>query len=248
MSDLERHKQDLQKLIGLGNDLMIEVTSRDSGEYDNRRKFEDEYQRWYTESCMVIKQLLPERLMEFEFLYQGDARRKQIVRSTYTIRDWLLRLRTNASDIAVDLSTAVFRFHAQLSILKSAQARFDSSLFDIRQVLQADLFESELDAARELSKKGFGRAAGAVAGVVLEGHLRQVLETHNIKLSIKRPKISNLNDALKENDVLDFPKWRHIQMLGDIRNLCDHKGEKEPTKDEIGELIDGVDKCTKTIF
>ena len=44
-------------------------------------------------------------------------------------------------------------------------------MFDIRQLVQADLFDSELDAADELGKKKFTRAAGALAGVVLERHL-----------------------------------------------------------------------------
>jgi hypothetical protein len=43
----------------------------------------------------------------------------------------------------------------QNSILKSAEKRFESSLFDIQDVLQADLFDSELDTARALAKNGF---------------------------------------------------------------------------------------------
>jgi hypothetical protein len=52
----------------------------------------------------------------------------------------------------------------QLAILKAVKARFESSLFDIRQLVQSDLFDSELDAAKELAKHGFARAAGALAG------------------------------------------------------------------------------------
>ena len=47
-------------------------------------------------------------------------------------------------------------------------------------LVQADLFDNELDAAAELNDKGFRRAAGAVAGVVLEEHLETVCEQHNI--------------------------------------------------------------------
>ena len=56
------------------------------------------------------------------------------------------------------------------------------------------------------------------------------------------------NDALKEGGVIDIPQWRFIQRLGDLRNLCDHNKDREPTKDEVAELIDGVDKLTKTVF
>jgi hypothetical protein len=32
-----------------------------------------------------------------------------------------------------------------------------------------------------------------------------------------------------------------------MRNLCGHAGEREPSKDEVLELIDGVGKVTKTV-
>ena len=66
------------------------------------------------------------------------------------------------------------RFNTQLKILESVRTRFDTSLFDIAQLVRADLFDSELDAARELAKNGFLRGAGAIAGVILERHLAQV--------------------------------------------------------------------------
>lgn len=109
-----------------------------------------------------------------------------------------------------------------MAILKSVQSRFESSLFDIRQLAQADLFDSELDAAKELAKNKFSRAAGALAGVVLERHLAEVCDNHAIKIAKKAPAISDLNDALKGADVIDIPTWRSVQHLADIRNLCDH--------------------------
>ena len=72
---------------------------------------------------------------------------------------------------------AISRFNQQLSIVKTIRERFRSSLFDIRQLAQADLFDSELEAAKELAKNKFIRAAGAVAGVVLERHLKESVAT-----------------------------------------------------------------------
>ena len=111
----------------------------------------------------------------------------------------------------------------------------------------ADLFDSELDAASELAKKGFLRAAGAVAGVVLEKHLVQVCSNHSVVIR-RKSTISNLNDLLKERGVTDVAQWRFIQHLGDIRNLCDHNKAKEPTADEVNDLIAGVAKTLKTLF
>jgi hypothetical protein len=140
------------------------------------------------------------------------------------------------------------RFQTQLKILKASNVRFESTLLDIRQLVQADLFDSELDAARELLKHKFGRGAGAICGVVLEKHLSQVAVNHGIKTRKTHPTISDFNDLLKNGGVLDVPGWRRIQRLGDVRNLCNHNKDRDPTDDEVGELIDGVEKITKTLF
>jgi hypothetical protein len=140
------------------------------------------------------------------------------------------------------------RFQTQLQILRAIEQRFESSLFDIRQLVQADFFDSELDAARELTKGGSLRAAGAVAGVVLEKHLSEVISNHNVAIRKQHPSISELNDALKSAGVLDVPAWRGIQRLGDLRNICDHNKHRDPTGDEVNELIDGVEKLTKILF
>jgi hypothetical protein len=43
-------------------------------------------------------------------------------------------------------------------------------------------------------------------------------------------------------------RWRFIQHLADITNLCDHNKEREPTEEEVQELIEGVSKVVKTTF
>jgi len=148
----------------------------------------------------------------------------------------------------VSKSAAISQFNQQLAILKSAQGRFESSLFDIKQLVQADLLDSELDAARLLSKNKFYRAAGAIVGVVIEKHLAQVCINHSVVVSKKHPTISDFNDLLKNNSVIEVPQWRFIQHLGDLRNLCDHNKGKEPSAAEIEDLISGAEKITKTLF
>jgi hypothetical protein len=66
-----------------------------------------------------------------------------------------------------------------------------------------------------------------LAGVVLERHLAQVCSNHGIKIAKKTPGIADLNNALKEANVVDVPQWRFVQHLADIRNLCDHSKKAE---------------------
>lgn len=48
-------------------------------------------------------------------------------------------------------------------------------------------------------------AAGAVAGVVLEGHLQTVLGNHKITIRKKNPTIAELNDPLKKANITTPP-------------------------------------------
>ncbi|MCJ7577127.1 MAG: hypothetical protein MUO91_01605 [candidate division Zixibacteria bacterium] len=264
-SNLDRYKNDLKRLLALGDLMSIDLAIRsreEKGKLDKKTRelkkevhgeFENNYQKWYTESCSLIRQTVPARLSEFETLYKGDPRRKGISLMTYTIQDWLMGVRTNVSTatgkkLFDDFAATTMRFQIQLQILKSVEARFESSLFDIRQLAQADLFDSELETARELHKNGFLRPAGVVAGVVLESHLSQVCTNHGATICKKNPTIADYNDLLKNNNVVDVPQWRFIQRLGDLRNLCGHKKNREPTEDEVSELIDGVEKIAKTLY
>ena len=213
------------------------------------------YQDWYSESHELIKQLLPNRLEEFDELYKGSKPGRIFDATHFGIQHWLLRMKVQSGALVPKGDTeehgeselAAAKLQNQLGILESIQRRFQSSLFDMRQMVQADVFDSELEAASELTKNGFTRAAGSLAGVVLERHLRQAVANHSIRLKKGNPTISELNDALKDNGTVDIPTWRLIQRLGDIRNLCSHSKEREPTEEEVEELIDSVGKFTKTL-
>jgi hypothetical protein len=41
--------------------------------------------------------------------------------------------------------------------------------------------------------------------------------------------------------------WRRIQFLADVRNLCTHKKDSDPTKDQVTELLNGVNWAMKNI-
>ena len=87
-----------------------------------------------------------------------------------------------------------------------------------------------------------------MAGVVLEKHLSQVCLVHQISIRKKKPVISDFNDHLKNNNVIEITTWRLIQHLADLRNLCDHDKKRDPKSGEVLDLIDGVEKITKTLF
>jgi hypothetical protein len=256
-ANLDRLKEDLEKLIDRG-ELLYNVLALELNLIDDKTtkklkelklpNFKVEYESWYSEAQQVIKQVLPDRFDDFIRLYKNE-KRKEINYSTYTISDYLIGLQvTGGYKVIVDRKAAFPKFEQQRNILKSVQKRFESSLYDLRQILQAELFDDELETAEELLKNGFVRAAGSVAGVVLEKHLKEVCKNHNLQIKKKNPCISDYNDILKNEKIIDIPTWRHIQYLGDIRNLCDHCKDREPNKEEVDNLISGVKKVTKTLY
>ena len=261
-----RYEKDLDNLVNKGEHLHLAMqyeckreepinevkkSLRDKGQefIQALPEFKDDYQPWYSESKSLIRQLLPDRLDDFTRYYEKPKARKEITVENYTVEDYLLGLtKRRGGSIMVGPDAAIPRFRQQLSLVKAIRERFRSSLFDIRQLAQADLFDSELDAAQELAKNKFGRAAGAVAGVVLERHLKEVCINHGLTFRKRAPQISDLNEALKGGNVIDIPQWRFIQHLGDLRNLCAHDKISEPKPGQVDDLLAGVAKVTKTIF
>ena len=223
----------------------INIVTDDDQSNDHRLQWAIDYQLWYSEAVMVARQILPHRVKEFEESYQKDPKRKSVDAMTYSISDWLLGVNAHRVNKKVSVGN---RLLIQFSILRAAVELFDSSLSNIRATVQADLFDAESDAAKELLRNGFLRPAGMLSGVVLEKHLAEVAQTHRIKSRKQSPTINDFNEALKAAEILDIPTWRKIGYLADLRNLCAHNKEREPTKDEVTDLIDGVVKLTKTLF
>jgi len=265
-TNLDRYRKDLDALIARGEQLdlamqrdcfpkeLVAVLKKRIGDkandvVKNLPSFQHDYQSWYSEAKVLIRQLLPDRVTDFVRHYETPKSRKEITYENYRIEDDLQGLTVRrASMRLVGTDAGIPHFRQQLAILNAVKARFESSLFDIRQLVQADLFDSELDVAKELAKNKFSRAAGAVAGVVLERHLAQVCDNHGLKITKKAPGIADLNELLKNANVVDLPQWRFIQHLADIRNLCDHNKKIEPSAEQVDDLIGGVTKVTKTVF
>jgi hypothetical protein len=200
-TNLDRYRSDLDRLVKTGSLLIVSMAiavdpkkQKDFGFSEKDAKklpvVEHEYQKWYSEALACISQLLPARALDLVNYYKPDKARKEITFANYTISDYLKGLTVTWGPQKQKVVGPDAAFHAlqqQVQIVTAAKQRLESSLFDIRALVQADLFDNELDAAEELNRKGFQRGAGAVAGVVLEGHLSTVCDQHkNAKSKMQR--------------------------------------------------------------
>ncbi len=259
-SNIDRYTNDITRLVNEGGLLALAMQRQASPHLKPKTNVPDEqlknlpdvhskYQPWYSEALALVTQLLPERLDDFKSYYAPRNQRKEIDHGNYTMTDYLrgTTIRSRGTTI-VDPSAALPAMYQQYNIVAGLLTRFESSLYDIRTLVHADLLDDELDVAETLNRNGYSRAGGAVAGVVLEGHLAAVCSRHAVTPKKKDPSIADLNDALKNASIIETSQWRFVQHLGDLRNKCDHKKQTEPSAQEVTELVEGVRKVTKTIL
>jgi hypothetical protein len=189
-------------------------------------KFKVDYQDWFSACCALLERNYnKERTSEFKSEYENNI--KTIISTNYMALDTEYKF--------------IDSFKHQASILNALPLYLGHRLSDMELTIASILMGDELLEAEYLLKKGFIRAAGALAGVVLERHLKMRCDKNEPKLKYpKNATISKLNVILKDNNLLDIPEWRKIQYLGDIRNKCDHDKKVEPKKEEVADLISKI--------
>lgn len=239
-------REQLDTLVKKGNDLFKMLTKK-----KDVVEFGTAYQDWYTRTLPLVRTLAPDRFPEFRGYYEVDPKRKAIGPASYVLQDYVNGI-SPAPDwqgkVAFDhWQAALARMLNQVQILVSLSSRIEGVLTNVEGHLLADIEDRELRAAADLSKSNL-RAAGTLAGVVLERHLGQVASNRGAKIGKKDPTVGDLNEALKKEAAYELPTYRKIQFLADIRNVCCHSKGREPTVDEVTELLSGVGAVIKTVF
>ena len=244
MNTKESIRNEIEALYSGGQKMGRKFLNKEKG-----HNFYFKYQEWYTSASQVIRTLANERYAEFKSYYEIDPKRKGLGYETYVIQDYMKAIipnRHNYPDFDAR-DRVVICFRNQLSILRSVLGNIETILESIDVQLLSELQDAELKTAHQLMKVNL-RAAGALAGVVIEHHLQKVTSNHGLKIKKKSPTISDFSQLLKSEDLIDTPTWRKIAYLADIRNICSHKKEAEPTKEQVAELIDGANWLIKNIL
>lgn len=124
-------------------------------------------------------------------------------------------------------------FQKMQAILLAAKEDYEGGyLHKLRDLIQADVFDSELEQAEALLGAGYDTAAAVIAGVVLESRLRQLCKDRNIPLG----KLDKMNADLAKADVYNRLTQKQITALADLRNSAAH-GEKTYSESDITAMI-----------
>ncbi len=132
-------------------------------------------------------------------------------------------------------------------LIGSIPSYMEGRLYDLELGLAQEFTRDQLVEAEVLLKARHTRAAGAMAGVLLERHLKLLCDRSQspIKYASKAT-ISTLNDSLWKASVYKQTEWRRVQWMGDVRNECDHANATEPERKDVQKLIHDVKEFVAT--
>ncbi len=131
------------------------------------------------------------------------------------------------------------KFRSFKVVFLAAKEDFENGyLFSIKTLVQAEVFDSELEQANELLNNGYFSAAAVIAGVVLETALRELCDRENIP----HGKLDKMNAELAKAGTYNKLMQKRITALADIRNSAAHGKVDEFTKQNVVDMINEIEQ------
>ncbi|RBQ28422.1 DUF4145 domain-containing protein [Aliarcobacter vitoriensis] len=115
-------------------------------------------------------------------------------------------------------------------------------LSSIKSLIEADVFDTELEQAKELLSNKYKLAAAVIAGVVLETALRSLCD----KEKIPHGKLDKMNADLAKAGVYNKFQQKSITALADIRNSAAHGKDSEFTHKDVEDMIRDIENFLAT--
>jgi uncharacterized protein YutE (UPF0331/DUF86 family) len=120
------------------------------------------------------------------------------------------------------------------AIFEAAREDYEGGFCNtLRNLVQAEVFSSELDQASELLDAGYLTAAAVVAGTVLETTLRGLCST----IGLPTGKLDKMNADLAKAGHYNLLVQKRITALADIRNNAAHGHPENFTRDDVRDMI-----------
>jgi hypothetical protein len=228
-----------------GLELVAALEKKEKGK-EEAEPFEVGYQRWYTRALPLMKQLAADRYEEFQAYYDADPRRALVEPSNYAVQDYLRGEKLAGANADQKRETARC-ISSQLAIFKAVADRLEWQALDTEEQVGRTLQLATLETARELIRAS-ERAAGALAGTVLQSYLLGLAASHKLKLKRSSPPTRELADDLKTAGILTVPVWSQATWIAEIRERCLKPEGEAPTKLQVRDLIDGTHWLITNVF
>jgi len=129
------------------------------------------------------------------------------------------------------------RLRRMMAILDAAREDFEGGYLDsIHALVQAEVFDSELEQATELLDSGYASAAAVIAGVVLETALRDLCSRNNIAYG----KMDKMNADLAKAQVYSILVQKQVTHLARIRNAAAHGNHSQFQPQDVTGMIAAI--------
>jgi Domain of unknown function (DUF4145) len=120
------------------------------------------------------------------------------------------------------------------AVLLAAKEDYEGGyLHKTRDLIQAEVFDTELEQADELLTAGYKAAAAVIAGVVLETSLRRLCQDNSLAIG----KLDKMNADLAKAGVYNKLTQKQITALADIRNNAAHSNANQFEKSDVANMI-----------
>jgi hypothetical protein len=107
----------------------------------------------------------------------------------------------------------------------------------VRQMVQAEVYDSELDQARGLLNGGYFSAAAVIAGVVLETAMRNMCDNAGLPTG----NLNKMNSELAKANTYNLLVQKRITALADIRNNAAHGHPDQFQPSDVADMITYVE-------
>ncbi|CAH1386370.1 hypothetical protein [Candidatus Nitrotoga sp. M5] len=125
-------------------------------------------------------------------------------------------------------------------VLLSAKDDFENgALFEVKKLIEADLFDEFLEQAEHLLEANYYQASAVIAGSVLEDGLRKLCVGSAITLPDK-PKLDWMNAQLAKSGAYNKLTQKKITALADLRNSAAHGNWNEFESSDVISMIKDV--------
>lgn len=129
------------------------------------------------------------------------------------------------------------------AVFMAAKEDFEGGyLTSVKNLVQAEVFGSELEQAEELLLAGYTSAAAVIAGVVLETTLRNLCNGKGITFG----KLDKMNADLAKSGAYNALVQKRITALAGIRNSAAHGKADEFSKADVESMISEIERFVST--
>ncbi|WP_426115923.1 DUF4145 domain-containing protein [Pseudomonas sp. DSP3-2-2] len=137
----------------------------------------------------------------------------------------------------------IARFERMRAVFLAAKEDFEGGyLNSLRNLVQADVFTSELEQASGLLAAGYASASAVIAGVVLETSLINLCADNGISAA----GLNKMNDDLAKAGAYNSLQQKRITAMAAIRNSAAHGKKDEFDTGDVKGMIDEVERFLAT--